>query len=418
MKNIVVLGAGFGGLSAVRVLSRYKNVNITLIDERNYCLFLPLLYQVAVGALGPNDIALPIRSLFSRKKNVHVLQQKVLSIDMNSSCVKTSEGQIPYDYLISACGAKQVYFGHNDWEQYAPGLKTLEQAQEIRDRILSALERAETTRDNDLRTKLLTFIIIGGGPTGVELAGAIAEMLQNILSMDFRTIDPKAPRIILIEAAPRILAPFSPALSEKAMSDLKALGVDVRISSPVTGIDAEGVKINGSTIKAGTMIWAAGIRASSLNETIGPELDRQGRIHVNADLSLPNHPNVFIVGDQACCLDAKTSKPLGALASVAMQQGECAAKNIIRTMNDRTRLDFNYVDRGQAATIGQGRAIVESGKLKLTGPIAWLIWLGIHLWFLTGLENKLTVMVKWLWTYIGRRHGARIILSDNWKFYN
>jgi NADH dehydrogenase len=416
MKKIVVLGSGFAGVNAVKALCRDKHLEITIVDERNYHLFQPLLYQVAIGALSPSDIAVPIRSIFSRYPNVRVLKESARSVDLKNRKVATDVQKLDYDYLVMACGAKHSYFGHDEWEQFAPGLKTLEQAVEIRDRMLEAFEDAERGCDEECTRRLLTFIVVGGGPTGVELSGAIAEMGHLVLRGDFRTIDPRKIRVVLIEAGPRILAGFSEKMSRRAKDDLEGMGVEVRTQARVTSIDEDGVEIGNERIVAATVIWAAGVEAAAINKTLGIELDRAGRISVERDLSVKGYPDVFVIGDQANCA-GREGRPLPGIATVALQQGDFVGRNICRRIRGLPGKDFRFIDKGKAATIGRNKAIVEVGPFKFTGLFAWVIWLFIHVWFLTGFENRAVVVLEWAWAYVRHRYGARIILSKDWRFY-
>lgn len=416
MRHVVIIGGGFAGLKAAKELGRSKDVKVTLIDRTNHHLFQPLLYQVATAGLSQSDIAVPIRSILSGYKNIYVLQGTVEKIDFARQSVKTDFSEISYDYLIMCCGARHAYFGHEEWEPHAPGLKTLEQAVEIRRRILSAFEEAERINDASKRRKMLTFAVVGGGPTGVELAGAIGEMSRYALSRDFRNIDPKLTRIMLIEAGPRILSSFPEEQSSIATRDLENLGVQVWTSSKVTKINSDGVEVGSERIEAGTIIWAAGIRAPELNYRLGLELDSQGRIIVEKDLSVPGYANVFVAGDQAS-FSHQTGAPLPCLSPVAIQQGETIAKNIINDIKGKERKDFSYFDKGQMATIGRSRAIVEVGKLKMSGFLAWLTWLFVHIYFITGFNNRIMIFLKWMVSYMTNRKGARIIYDQDWEFY-
>lgn len=359
-KRIVIVGGGFAGLAAATGFRRSSEVEVTLIDRRNYHLFQPLLYQVAMAGLSPAEIAAPIRGILSRQKNVRVLQGEVRSVDFAENRVMADFGEVTYDYLIMACGAKHSYFGKPEWEQYAPGLKTLEQATEIRRRVLSAFENAEREKDLEKQKRLLTFVVVGGGPTGVELAGAIGEMSRYTLAKDFRAIDAALARVILIEAGPRILPMFSPELSTRAVRDLEHLGVQVWTSSKVSDISDHGIAIGSEQIQSATILWAAGVEASSLGRKLRLQTDSAGRVIVETDLSLKSHPNVFVLGDQAHVI--QNDKPLPGIAPVAMQQGRFAAQNILSELAGKPRLKFKYVDKGQMATIGRSRAITEVGR--------------------------------------------------------
>lgn len=414
MKQIVIVGGGFAGLNAAKALGNSKEIAITLIDRRNYHLFQPLLYQVAMAALSPAEIAAPIRSLLSGSQNTRVVHAEVTAVDKENQQVETSVGAFPFDYLILACGAQHSYFGNHGWEDHAPGLKTIEQATEIRRRILTAFEKAELTQDKAEQKKHLTFIVVGGGPTGVELAGAIGEMSRFTLAKDFRTIDPKLTRIILIEAGSRILAAFDESLASRATRDLEKLGVQVWTSSRVSKIDENGVEVDKERIQASTVLWAAGVQASALGEKMGLPCDSRGRVLVETDLSVKGHANIFVAGDQAN-FSHQTGNPLPGIAPVALQQGRFLAKNILREINGKQREEFSYFDKGQMATIGRGRAIVETGKVRFSGFVAWLAWLVIHIYYLTEFRNKLAVMFNWAWSYITFRRGARLIITKEWR---
>lgn len=414
MKRVVIVGGGFVGLNAAKKLGRSSDVEVTLIDRRNHHLFQPLLYQVATAGLSPADIAAPIRSILSNFKNVRVLQGTVQSIDVAGSKVVADFGEVPFDYVILACGASHSYFGHDEWEEFAPGLKSLEQATEIRRRILVAFEEAERLTDREKQRKYLSFVVVGGGPTGVEMAGAIGEMSRFTLARDFRNIDSKLSRVILIEAGPRILPSFSPEQSSRATRDLESLGVQVWTSSLVTKIDANGVEVGPERVHAATVLWAAGVQASKLNGQLGAELDRQGRIIVGPDLSLKEHPNVFVAGDQAHFAH-QTGRPLPGLAPVAMQQGRFIADAILGDIAGKPRAQFQYHDKGQMATIGRSRAIAEVGKFKFRGWFAWLAWLVVHIYYLTGFKNRFFVVVQWAMAYLTFRRGARLIVNKEWR---
>jgi len=418
MKRVLIVGGGFAGLSSARGLARERGVEITLFDRRNHHLFQPLLYQVAMAGLSPAEIAAPIRGLLRDAPNVRVRQEEAIGADLER-CVLTTrangrEHEHPYDYLLLACGAGHAYFGHDEWEEFAPGLKTLEQAVEIRRRVLSAYERAEIEIDASLQRALLTFVVVGGGPTGVELAGALGEMSRFTLARDFRNIDPALARVILIEAGSRILPSFSEQLARRAMRDLEALGVQVWTSSPVTRIDANGVEVGRERIETATSLWAAGVEASPLGKALGLATDRLGRIQVGADLSLAGNPEVFVLGDQAHVV-GPSGAPLPGLAPVAIQQGRFAARAIRGELRGRSRGTFVYRDRGQLATIGRSRAICEAGRLRFGGFAAWLFWLSVHIYFLVGFKNRLFVVLQWAWSYLSYGRGARLIVSRDWR---
>ncbi|MDF1577992.1 MAG: NAD(P)/FAD-dependent oxidoreductase [Desulfobulbales bacterium] len=417
MHHVVIVGGGFAGLNGAKLLGKSKSVAVTLIDRENYHLFQPLLYQVAMAALSPADIASPIRSILSEYHNVKVLLGEVVGVDPRRNRLFADIGEYNYDYLILACGVRHSYFGRENWEKWAPGLKTIEQALEIRRRVLTAFERAERDMAANQAGERLTFIIVGGGPTGVELAGAIGEMCRFTLARDFRRIDPISTRIILLEAGERILPSFSVKLAGRAARDLVNLGVEVKTSSKVTDINAEGVAIGTEKIRADTVLWAAGIRAPALARKLGGELDAQGRIIVEPDLSLHYYPNIFVAGDLAHFAH-QTGEPLPGLAPVALQQGRSIAKNIMRELADQPRRNFIYRDKGQVATIGRGRAVVDIGKMKFGGFFAWLVWLIVHIYYLTGFKNRLSVTLNWGWSFLTFRRGARLIVSKEWRFYH
>jgi NADH:ubiquinone reductase (H+-translocating) len=413
MARVLIVGGGFGGLSAAKALGHARGVDVTLLDRRNYHLFQPLLYQVATAGLSPAEIAAPIRSILSDFKNIEVLEGEVTNVCVDKKEIVADFATFPYDYLILACGSLHSYFGHDDWEEYAPGLKTIEGATEIRRRILSSFEEAERTTDVQKRRFLLTFVVVGGGPTGVELAGAIGEMSRFTLSRDFKRIDPKLARVILVEGGERILSSFSPELSSRAARDLETLGVQVWRHSQVTGVDAGGVQIGNERLEAATVLWAAGVRAANLSHSLGVPLDRNGRVSVGPDLALEGHPDVFVIGDQ-CRYDHQTGQPLPGLAQVAMQQGRFAARMIRDDLAGEPRSKFHYVDKGQLATIGRSRAVAEVWKLKFGGFFAWIIWLFVHIYYLTGFKNRLFVVSQWAISYLTYRRGARLIVGRDW----
>lgn len=414
MHRVVIVGGGFGGLNAAKVLGSVPDVEVTLIDRRNHHLFQPLLYQVATAGLSPAEIAAPIRSILSKHKNIRVLQGVVTAVDLEKSDVIADFGTFPYDSLILACGAQHSYFGHDEWEEHAPGLKNLEQATEIRRRILWAFEEAERSTNLELRKYYLSFIIVGGGPTGVELAGAIGEMSRFTLARDFRHIDSKLSRVILIESSQRILGAFSPELSSRATRDLEGLGVQVWTNSTVTRVDRDGVQIGPEHVRAATVLWAAGVRASSLNQTLGVEVDRQGRAVVGRDLAIKGYPHVFVIGDQSR-YEEQPGEPLPGLAPVAMQEGRFVARQILRDVAGKPRSEFHYHNKGQMATIGRSKAVAEVGKFRLGGFMAWVAWLVVHIYYLTGFKNRFFVVVQWALSYLTYRRGARLIVSKDWK---
>lgn len=415
-KKVVIVGGGFGGLELAKRLGNKRHVKVCLLDRRNYHLFQPLLYQVAMAGLSPAEIAVPIRSIVSGFKNITVHLANVEDIDLKNKKIVSDIGDIPYDYLVLACGAKHSYFGSERWEEVAPGLKTLEQATEIRRRILMAFEKAETEADVERRNCLLTFIIVGGGPTGVELAGAIAELSHHTLTNDFRNIHPELAKIFLLEAGDRILPTFSSKSSMVAMKDLNSLGVTVKTNSLVTEIASEGVFLGNDHISGSTVLWAAGVQASSLNKKLGVELDKNGRVFVNSDLSLPGIPNVFVIGDQALVKD-RQGKTLPGLAPVAIQQGRFLADLVLKDNIKNIRPAFEYKNKGQLATIGKKRAIVEYRSIKIYGLLAWFVWLFVHIYYLIGFKNKVFTLFQWAWGYFSYKRGARLIVHKEWKSF-
>jgi NADH dehydrogenase len=403
--RVVIVGAGFGGLSAAKALAG-RDFDVTVIDQHNYHLFQPLLYQVATAGLSPADIASPIRGILAPAQNVNVMLGKVSGVDTERREVLAEGRHIPFDHLIIATGAQHAYFGHDDWAAHAPGLKTIDDATYIRRRILLAFEKAETEPDPHERARLLNFVIIGGGATGVEMAGAIAELANRALAADFRVIDPRSARIILVEAAPRLLTPFDPSLSEAAKASLEQLGVEVRLGAPVTALDAEGVSIGAERIEARTVVWAAGVMASPAGHWLGAETDRAGRVKVGPDLTLPGHPDIFVIGDTALTAG---DRPLPGVAPVAKQQGQYVAGLLIARQQGRTAAPFRYRDFGSLATIGRKRAIVQIGRFKLNGFLAWVLWSVAHIYFLIGFRNRLVVATNWLWNYVTFQRGTRLI---------
>jgi NADH dehydrogenase len=411
LPHVVIVGGGFGGLSAARALRRAP-VRVTLVDRRNHHLFQPLLYQVATATLSPADIASPIRSILRRQRNTEVLMAEVVDADPEAKSLVLADGtRLTYDFLIVATGATHAYFGHEEWAPLAPGLKTIEDATEIRRRFLLAFEAAEQEPDPEARRALLTTVVVGGGPTGVEMAGALAEVARHSLVRDFRRIDPSTARILLLEGGPRILAPYDPALSAYAESDLRARGVEVRTRSIVTGVEAEAVRVGEERIPTRNVVWAAGVSASPLGARLGGKTDRAGRVEVGPDLSLPGRPEVFVIGDLAH-FAGPDGQPLPGLAPVANQQGRAAAKNIRRTLAREPRAPFRYRDKGSMATIGRGSAIAEVGELKLQGFLAWLAWLFVHILFLIGFRNRVLVLLQWAWSYLSWQRGARLITGE------
>ena len=407
--KVVIVGAGFGGLAAAQALGG-TDLEVTVVDRLNYHLFQPLLYQVAMAGLSATDVAYPIRRILRHHTNIEVLLDEVRQIDLARRRVHLADGiELAYDYLIVAAGAETSYFGHDDWAPVAPGLKDLEDAFEVRRRVLSALEAAERTDDPEEKRRLLTFVVVGGGPTGVELAGAIADLSREILHQDFRRVKPSETRVVLVEMADRILTPFEPKLSESARLQLQELRVEVRVGVRVERIDRDGVLVGGEVIHCRTVLWAAGVRPNPLAAGLGAARDRAGRIVVEADCSVPGHREVFVIGDMAALTPAGASGPLPGISPVAIQEGRAAARNILRAKSDLPSEPFHYFDKGFMATIGKARAVARLGRLRLTGFIAWLAWVLVHLWYLIGFRNRVVVFVNWIWAYVISSHGARII---------
>jgi NADH dehydrogenase len=405
--HVVIVGAGFGGLATARVLSGAP-VRVTIVDRSNHHLFQPLLYQVAMAALSPAEIAVPIRAVFRDASNVFVLMAEVQSFELEHRSLALGDGTtLEWDYLVVAAGAETNYYGHPEWSLYAPGLKSIEDAIEIRRRVLVALERAEGAREEAARRQLLTFVVIGGGPTGLELAGAIAELARPIAASDFRRIEPSWIKVVLIEAGDRLLASFDPELSEKAAASLAEIGVQVRTQARVTNIDARGVWLGDELIPSSSILWTAGVRANGLAERLGAPLDRAGRVVVGDDCALPGHPRVFAIGDIACF--GTPAGPLPGVSPVAMQQGRHVARTIVRELGGEAREPFHYVDKGSMATIGRTRAVAQVGRLRFSGLLAWLTWLFVHLWYLIDRRNRLSVFLDWCWSYLTFKHGARLI---------
>ena len=408
--RVMIVGGGFGGLEAAKKLAG-QDVRVTVIDRTNYHLFQPLLYQVATAALSPADIAAPVRAILSRWKNMEVILAEVQSVDVVAKKIKTTDMEIPYDFLILATGARHSYFGHNEWEKLAPGLKSLEDAIELRRRLLMAFEYAEKIADEAARKAAMTFVIIGGGPTGVEMAGAIAEIARYTLAKDFRHIDPSQARVILIEADPRLLASFPEDLSISAMKQLVDLGVEVRTSVRATNLTETGLQVGDEFIPCRVKIWAAGNNASFVGKTLGVPIDRVGRVMVNDDLTIPGHPEVQVIGDLAN-FSHQTGQPLPGVSPVAMQQGRHAATNILRMIKNRGPQRFRYWDKGSMATIGRHRAVADLNFVRLSGLPAWLVWLFVHIIFLVGFRNRLAVLFQWAWAYFTFNAGARLITRN------
>lgn len=418
VSRVVIVGAGFGGLNAARALAKAP-VRITIIDRRNYHTFQPLLYQVATAGLSPGEIAAPIRSILRSHKNIEVLMAEVTGFDLGRRVVITPDGEIPYEYLIVAAGAGHSYFGHDDWEPFAPGLKTIEDALEVRRRVLLAFELAERQAAAGETASALNFAVVGGGPTGVELAGTLAEISRHALAHEFRSIDPARTHILLIEGGPRILPAYSEDLSRSAEQQLNQLGVEVRTSTLVTQVEAGAVHLGDTRLNATVILWAAGVAASPLGKKLGVAVDRAGRVPVQADLSIPGHPEVFVIGDLAAAKD-EHGKMLPGVAPVAIQQGKFVAKLIREEVGatsgrvSRERPMFHYWDKGSLATIGRAAAVAEFGRIHISGFIAWLSWLFVHILFLIGFRNRLLVFIQWAWSYVTYERGARLITGSTY----
>jgi len=406
--KVVIVGGGFGGIEAAKAL-RHAPVHVTVVDRTNHHLFQPLLYQVATAGLSPADIAAPIRSILRKARNTEVVMAEVTGVDTSRRVVLTADREIPYDFLILAPGSRYHYFGHEEWAQHAPALKTLADATYIREKVLLAMEEAELEPDPDRRRALMTFVLVGGGPTGVEMAGAIAELTHRALATDFRHIRPESARILLFEAGPRILAAFSEDLAAESQRALERLGVEVRTHARVEHVDAQGVVVNGERIASATALWTAGVVANPAGEWIGAETDRSGRVLVQPDLSVPGHPEIFVIGD-AARFD-QDGRALPGVSQAAMQQGRHAAEVIRRRLWGASEAaPFRYFNYGDAATVGRSFAILESGRWKLSGLFGWLAWVAVHIWYLIGFRNRLTVMLQWIWAYFTFERGARLII--------
>ena len=409
--HVVIVGAGFGGLAAAKAL-RDAPVRVTVVDRTNHHLFQPLLYQVATAGLSPAEIAAPTRSIFSLQENVTVLLAEVCGFDLDARKVVLLDGELTYDFLIVAAGAETNYFGHPDWERHAPGLKTLEDAVEIRRRVLLAFERAERETNPEERARLLTFVVIGGGPTGVEMAGALSELARYVLAGDFRSIKPKEAHVVLVEAGARVLPSFSVELSASATEQLQEIEVEVRTGQRVTRIDDGGVTLGSVRIPAATVVWGAGVAANPLARALGVPLDPEGRVIVESDVSLAGRPECFVVGDMARFTENGGALP--GVSPVAMQEGRAAARAIRSTIAGNARAPFRYVDKGSMATIGRSRAVAVAGRAETSGLLAWLLWLVVHIWFLVGFRSRLVVMLTWAWSYFTYRRGARLIVGPGW----
>jgi len=410
MPRIVIVGAGFGGLKAARAL-KHANARITVIDRQNHHLFQPLLYWVATAGLSPADISSPIRSILRKQKNTEVLMGEVTGVDLTQQRVLMGEQAVPYDYLVLATGAHDNYFGHPEWEHYAPGLKSIVDATSIRRKILLAFEAAEREPDPQKVKSLLTFVLVGAGPTGVEMSGAIAELAHKALAADFRHIDTRSARIILVEAAPRILTTFPESLARKTKRKLEHMGVEVIEGRPVEEVDERGVVVGGERIEAHTIIWSAGVSASPAGKWLGAEVDRAGRVKVESDLSLPGHPNVFVIGDTAAVTQG--GKALPGVAPVAMQAGDYVASLIVQRMAGKEQhKPFRYFNKGNLATVGRSYALVDLGKVRMAGFLAWMTWLVVHIFYLIGFRNRVVALFQWAWTYLTYHRGARLITLE------
>jgi NADH:ubiquinone reductase (H+-translocating) len=427
--RVVIVGAGFAGLNAARALAK-AGVQVTVIDRKNHHTFQPLLYQVATAGLSPGEIAAPIREILGTHKNVEVLMSEVTGFDLDRRIVITPDFEIPYDYLIVAAGASHAYFDHDDWEPLAPGLKTIEDALEIRRRILLAFELAEREAAEGEKAAQLSFVVVGGGPTGVELAGTLAEICRHVLAHEFRSIDPARTHILLLEGGPRVLPSYPEDLSRSAEEQLRHLGVEVRTSTLVTQVEPDAVHVGGTRLPATVILWAAGVAASPLGKKLGAPIDRAGRVLVDCDLTLPGHPEVFVIGDLAALKDAH-GKLVPGVAPAAIQEGQFVAKLIREEIEVRKhrgdepstplspavvagRPQFHYWDKGSLATIGRAAAIAEIGKIHISGFIAWLAWLFIHIFFLIGFRNRLLVFIQWAWSYLTYERGARLITGSTY----
>ena len=411
--RVVIVGAGFGGLNAARALAG-ASVQITVIDRKNHHTFQPLLYQVATAGLSPGEIAAPIRSILRSHKNIEVLMAEVTGFDLELGTVQTPESNIPFDYLILAAGASHAYFGHEDWEPYAPGLKTIEDALEIRRRVLLAFELAERQAAVGKTEAPLNFVVVGAGPTGVELAGTLAEICRHALAHEFRSIDPARTHILLIEGGPRVLPAYAEDLSRSAQEQLNRLGVEVRTSTTVTQIEPGAVHSNDTRLPATVVLWAAGVAASPLGRGLNAPVDRDGRVLVQSDLSVPGHPEVFVIGDLAALKDER-GRLLPGVAPVAIQQGRFVAKLIRKELESSPRTaTFHYWDKGSLAAIGRAAAVAEFGRIHISGFVAWLSWLFVHILFLIGFRNRLLVFIQWAWSYVTYERGARLITGSTY----
>jgi len=416
-KKVIVVGGGFAGVAACLKLRNDPHCEVELIDRNNYHLFQPLLYQVAMAGLNPSDIAVPLRKLFANSRNISVKMAEVQQVDVSTQRIFFDDAWHCFDYLVLACGAKHFYFGNDAWEQHAPGLKTIEQATEIRRRILTAFEMAEKTIDRAEQSQWLTFVVIGGGPTGVEMAGAIAEMAAVTLKKDYRQADLSKTRVILVEAGPRVLAGFPESLSAKTLKMLNQLGVEVHLNCLAGDLSETSIRLGDQLVQARTKIWAAGVHPAWLAQSIDTDKDRVGRLRITADLSLPSYPNIFAIGDLAV-LHNEQDRPLPGIAPVAIQQGTHVGRLIRGELRGKPRVPFRYYDKGMMATIGRSKAVVSSHGVKLSGFPAWLIWAFVHVFFLIEFKNRLFVFLQWVFAYFSFGRGARLIVQKSWRFYD
>jgi NADH dehydrogenase len=411
LPHVVVIGGGFGGLTATQALATAK-VRVTLLDRTNHHTFQPLLYQIATAGLSPAEIAQPIRAIVHRQHNVTVLLAQAVEVRLGAREVLLEDGEVlRFDFLILACGAETSYFGHDEWKDVAPGLKSITDAVTVRTRVLVAFELAEREENAGKREELLSFVVIGGGPTGVELSGALSELSKFVLERDFRNIDPSATKVRLLEAGPRILPTFPEDLSASAVAQLHELGVEVRANARVTLIEPGHVHLGDETIPASVIVWAAGVRAQPLTATLGVPVDKSGRVYIEKDLSIPGHPDAFVIGD-AARLDGDDGHPLPGVSPVAMQQARWTAKAIRRTLAGKPRKPFHYLDKGSLATVGRSRAIAQVKKIHLSGLLAWLVWLLVHIFYLIGFKNRFVVMFTWAWSYVTYGRGARLVVGE------
>ena len=414
--RIIIVGGGFGGLAAAKALKKAP-AEIILIDRTNHHVFQPLLYQVATSVLGPSQIGFPLRAILRKQKNTTVIQGEVTGVDKDKKCVFVSgpdrlDVPVTYDYLVLATGASHSYFGRNEFEQFAPGLKSLADAEATRNKILQAFEVAEAEEDTSRHRDLLTFVLVGAGPTGVEMAGALAVLVKTVLKSDFRRIDPTSARVVLVDMAPRVLGPFSEHLSEAAKHRLENLGVEVRLGHGVDQIDADGVIVGGERIASKTVIWTAGVAPSPAGKWLKVETDRAGRVRVQEDLTVPGHPEIFVVGDTAAF--QQVGKPLGGVAQVALQQGHYAGKLIYRRVTGRKQpAPFRYFDKGTMAVVGKGFAVLQSGKIQMSGLLAWFVWAFVHLQFLATSGLRISVFLQWVWTFVTGQRGSRLIVNHH-----